>query len=35
MHIAIIGCGLIGKRRAQISHQSPGDEVVIVADVDE
>jgi len=35
MHIAIIGCGLIGKRRAQIAHQSPGDEVVIVADVDE
>ena len=35
MHIAIIGCGLIGKRRAQIAHQSSGDEVVIVADVDE
>ncbi|MFH1029408.1 MAG: Gfo/Idh/MocA family oxidoreductase [Pseudomonadota bacterium] len=35
MRIGIVGCGLIGKRRAQISHQSPGDEVVIVADVDE
>jgi len=32
--IGIIGCGLIGKRRALVAHQSPDDEVVIVADVD-
>ncbi len=34
MKIGIIGCGLIGKRRAKIAHQSPEDEVVIVADID-
>jgi len=32
--IGIVGCGLIGKRRALIAQQSPDDEVVIVADVD-
>jgi predicted dehydrogenase len=35
MKVGIVGCGLIGKRRAQVAHQTPGDEVVIVADVDE
>lgn len=34
MKIGIIGCGLIGKRRAQIATQSPSDEVIIVADID-
>ncbi len=31
----MVGCGLIGRRRADVVHQSPGDELVIVADVDE
>lgn len=34
MNIAIVGCGLIGKRRAGVVCQSPADELVIVADID-
>lgn len=33
MRVGVIGCGLIGKRRAEIVHQSDNDELVIVADV--
>ena len=32
MKIGIVGCGLIGKRRAQLAHAS-GDEVLLVADI--
>jgi len=35
MHVGIVGCGLIGRRRADVVRRSPGDELVIVADVDE
>ena len=35
MKVGLVGCGLIGKRRADVVRQSPGDELVIVADVDE
>jgi predicted dehydrogenase len=35
VRVAVIGCGLIGRRRADIVRRSPGDELVIVADVDE
>jgi predicted dehydrogenase len=35
LKVGIVGCGLIGKRRAQIAHQSQIDEVIIVADIDE
>jgi len=35
MKVGIVGCGLIGKRRALVVHQSQDDEAVIVADVDE
>ncbi len=35
MRVGIVGCGLIGCRRADVVRQSPGDELVIVADVDE
>ena len=35
MRVAVIGCGLIGKRRADVVRQSCGNELVIVADVDE
>ena len=35
MKVGIVGCGLIGKRRAQIVHQSSNDEVIILADVDQ
>ena len=34
MNIGIIGCGLIGKRRAKVISQSPADEVIIVADIE-
>jgi predicted dehydrogenase len=34
MKVGIIGCGLIGNRRAQVLRQSLSDELVIVADVD-
>ena len=34
MRIGIVGCGLIGRRRAQIAHQFSADEVIIVADID-
>lgn len=34
MRVGIVGCGLIGKRRAQVLRQSPSDELVVVADVD-
>jgi len=35
MKVAIIGCGLIGKRRAHVVHELPSDELVIVADINE
>jgi predicted dehydrogenase len=35
MKVGVVGCGLIGKRRAQIVRQSPEDQLVMVADVDE
>jgi len=35
MRVGIVGCGLIGRRRADVVLPSPGDELVIVADVDE
>ena len=35
MKVGIVGCGIIGKRRAQIVHQSSDDEVIILADIDE
>ena len=34
MRVGIVGCGLIGRRRADVVRRSPGDELVIVADVD-
>ncbi len=34
MRIGIVGCGLIGCRRADVVHQSLADRLVIVADVD-
>ncbi len=34
MKIGIVGCGLIGKRRANVVHQSKDDELIIVADID-
>jgi len=35
MKIGIVGCGLMGRRRASVIRQSQGDEIVIVADIDE
>jgi len=35
MRVGIIGCGLIGSRRARVIHQSRNDELVIVADIEE
>ena len=35
LRVGIVGCGLIGKRRAEIVRRCPGDELVIVADVNE
>lgn len=35
MKVGIVGCGLIGKRRANVVHQTKDDELVIVADIDE
>ena len=35
MKVGIVGCGLMGRRRASVVHQSQGDELVIVADIDE
>ena len=35
LKVGVVGCGLIGKRRAQIVRQSPEDQLVMVADVDE
>jgi predicted dehydrogenase len=35
MKVGIVGCGLIGKRRASVIHQSASDEPIIVADIDE
>lgn len=35
MRIGIIGCGLIGSRRANVIRQAETDELVIVADIDE
>jgi len=35
MKVGIVGCGLIGKRRANVVHQSKDDELIIVADIDE
>jgi predicted dehydrogenase len=34
MRVGIVGCGLIGRRRAEVVQRSPDDELVIVADVD-
>ena len=34
MRVAVVGCGLIGRRRAEIVAQSPSDELGLVADVD-
>lgn len=33
MRVGIVGCGMIGRRRAEVLSRSAGDEVVIVADV--
>jgi predicted dehydrogenase len=35
MKVGIVGCGLMGRRRASVVHQSRGDELAIVADIDE
>ncbi len=35
MRVAVVGCGLIGTRRARIIRESPSDELVVVADIDE
>lgn len=35
MRVGIVGCGLIGRRRAEVVRQLSGDELVIVADIDE
>ena len=35
MRVAIVGCGLIGTRRARVVRASPRDELVAVVDVDE
>lgn len=35
MKVGLIGCGLVGKQRANVVRQSPTDELVIVADIDE
>jgi len=35
MKVGIVGCGLIGNRRAGVVHQSRDDDLVIVADIDE
>lgn len=35
LRVAVVGCGLIGRRRAGIIHRSVADQLVIVADVDE
>ena len=34
MRVGLVGCGLIGRRRADVARRPPGDELVIVADVD-
>jgi predicted dehydrogenase len=35
LRVGVIGCGLIGRRRAEVIRRSPDDKLVIVADVDE
>lgn len=34
LRVGVVGCGLIGRRRAQVAYESAGEEVVAVADVD-
>jgi len=34
MRVGIVGCGLIGRRRADVARQSASNELVVVADVD-
>lgn len=34
MRVGIVGCGLVGRRRAAVVRRSAGDELIIVADVD-
>jgi len=33
MHVGLVGCGLIGRRRAEVLSRFPGDGMVVVADV--
>ena len=33
MRVGLVGCGLIGRRRAAVLSRFPGDEMVVVADV--
>ena len=35
MRVGLVGCGLIGRRRADVVRRSPGDELVVVADLDQ
>lgn len=34
MRVGVVGCGLVGRRRAAVVRESPRDQLVIVADVD-
>jgi predicted dehydrogenase len=34
LNVGIVGCGLIGRRRAQVAHASENEQVAVVADVD-
>lgn len=34
MRVGVVGCGLIGKRRADVVRRSPADQLAVVADVD-
>lgn len=34
MRVGVVGCGLIGRRRAAVVCESPGEDLIIVADVD-
>lgn len=35
MRVGLVGCGLMGRRRAEVVRRSAGDELVVVTDVDE
>ena len=34
LRVAVVGCGLIGRRRAEVVNRSAADKLVVVSDID-